>query len=73
MPAVEVFYDNDMGDPTLDVSATTRKFQTSMVIKQDSEKSGILSFLENIEKETPSLPIRVAAQTQRPTSIYGNT
>ena len=64
MPAVEVFYDNDMGDQSLDVSASKRKFQTSIIIKQDTNKSGILSFLENIEEQSPGLPVRKNPQTQ---------
>ena len=67
MPAVEVFYDQNMGIQTLDVSAVTRKFQSSIIVKQDPEKSGIISFLKQIEEESEPLPTRVSRQTVRPT------
>ena len=46
-------YVTDMGDQTIDVSANTRKFQTSLVIKQDLNKSGILSVLRKVEQDSP--------------------
>ena len=44
-------YDEDMGTQRIDVSASTRKFQTSIIITQDPDKNGILSFLETVEQE----------------------
>jgi len=43
------FYDTDGFDEPMDVSANNRKFQTSIVIKQDQGKSGILFLLEESE------------------------
>ena len=61
--AVQDYFDPDMGDQTIDVSASTRKFQTSVIIKQDPNKAGILSFLEQVnEQETPP-PRRREPQT----------
>ncbi len=72
MAAVEKFYDNEMGDQSLDVSASTRKFQTSIIIKQDLAKSGILSILEKIEEQsTTEVPMRSAPQTMRPKKQEG--
>ena len=61
-------YDTDMGDQSIDVSASTRKFQNSIVIKQDEEKSGILGFLQKAESENPDQapPRRIAPSTVRP-------
>jgi len=64
--SIESLYDTNMGDQTLDVSASTRKFQTSIVIKQDLNKSGLLSLLQKVEQETSPPPTTQAPQTVRP-------
>jgi hypothetical protein len=64
-------YDTDMGDQTIDISASTRKFQTSIIVQQDSSKSGIISFLENVEQEQAPPPTRQAPQTVRPRRQQG--
>lgn len=64
--AVQDYFDTDMGDQTIDVSASTRKFQTSIIVKQDPNKAGILSFLEKVNEEGPSTPTRTPPQTMRP-------
>ena len=69
--AIPALYDTDMGEQTIDVSASTRKFQTSVIIQQDPSKNGILSFLEAVEQETPSPPTRQAPQTMRPRRQQG--
>ena len=50
------FYDTDGFDQPIDISARNRKFQTSIVIKQDQQKSGILSFLEETEETSGTAP-----------------
>jgi hypothetical protein len=62
-------YVTDMGDQSIDVSSATRKgeIQTSVIIKQDASKSGILSFLEEVEQEVAPPPTRQAPATMRPT------
>ena len=47
---MENFFESEGFDENMDVSATTRKFQTSQIVKQDPTKSGILSFLEEQER-----------------------
>jgi len=64
-------YDTDFDNQLIDVSASTRKFQTSVIVKQDPNKSGILSFLESVETEVPAPPTRQAPQTMRPRSQGG--
>lgn len=59
------FFDSQVGDQPMDVSASTRKFQQSIVVKQDPNKSGILSFLSQAEEQTQSRPQRQSPQTQR--------
>lgn len=59
-------YETDFDNQLIDVSAATRKFQTSVIVKQDPNKSGILSFLESVEAEVPAPPTRQAPQTMRP-------
>jgi len=71
MGIIENLYDTDMGDQTIDVSAATRKFQTSVIVKQDPNKDGILSFLESIEEEVPMPPTSQAPQTVRPSTPQG--
>jgi len=65
------YFDTEVGSQTIDVSASTRKFQTSIIVKQDEGKSGILSFLQKVEEATPQVPTRTAPQTMRP-STQGN-
>jgi hypothetical protein len=65
------YFDTEVGNQTIDVSASTRKFQTSIIVKQDEGKSGILSFLQKVEEATPQVPTRTAPQTMRP-STQGN-
>ena len=65
------FFDNDVGEQSMDVSASTRKFQQSIIVKQDPNKSGILSFLSEVEEQTQSQPQRQSPQTQRPSVRTG--
>ena len=43
--SIQNFYTDEGFDQNMDVSASTRKFQTSVIINQDAQKSGILSYL----------------------------
>ena len=63
--AVQDYFDSSVGTQTIDVSASTRKFQTSIIVKQDQNKSGILSFLATVEESNPQTPTRTAPQTMR--------
>ena len=63
---IPALYDTDMGEQTIDISASTRKFQTSVIIQQDPSKNGILSFLEVMDQAIPAPPTRQAPQTVRP-------
>ena len=49
--AVQDYFDTDMGEQTIDVSASTHKFQT---------------FLEKVNNEPSTLPPRRRSQTVRP-------
>lgn len=64
--AVQDYFDTDMGEQTIDVSASSRKFQTSVIVKQDPNKAGILSFLEEVNQQEPPPPRRREPQTVRP-------
>jgi hypothetical protein len=66
--AIQNYFDSNVGTQTIDVSASTRKFQTSVIVKQDENKSGILSFLEKVEATTPQTPTRTTPQTMRPST-----
>ena len=59
----EDFNDENVGEQTMDISATNRKFQQSVIVKQDPNKSGILSFLQVVKEETPSQPERQESAT----------
>lgn len=59
------FYEDEGFDASMDVSASTRKFQQSVIVKQDPNKSGILSFLATIEQKTTPQPTSQSAQTMR--------
>jgi len=65
------FYDDEGFEASMDVSASTRKFQQSVIVKQDPNKSGILSFLAKVEEETAPLPTRQPAPTMRPQRRQG--
>lgn len=69
--ATQDFFDNNVGAQDMDVSASTRIFQTSIVLKQDKDKSGILSFLKTVESSSPSQPRRTNSPSQRPTRREG--
>lgn len=64
--AAQDYFETEGFDEQLDVSASSRKFQTSIIVKQDPNKSGILSLLEKVEQEEPQPPVRKAPQTMRP-------
>ena len=65
---MNALYDTDMGDQTLDVSASSKKFQTSIIVQQDPNKDGIISFLEIVEQELTTPPTSTSPQTMRPNS-----
>lgn len=44
------YYDDEVGQPQINVSASTRKFQQSIIVKQDLNKSGILYFVKSLDK-----------------------
>ena len=58
------FYDTEGFEETMDVSASTRKFQTSIIVIQDPNKSGIVSFL--------SPPPESSNQSQNTTTSENN-
>ena len=63
-----IFDGFDQQISTLDLE---RNFQQSIIIKQDPNKSGILSFLKKIEKESDSpRPERVIPPLMRPRREY---
>lgn len=65
-PSADEIIDDAFPDESFDPSASTRKFQTSMIIKQDPQRSGVLFFLsEKISSETPP-PTRTPATGVRP-------
>jgi len=69
--SIQDYFDTNVGTQMIDVSASTRKFQTSIVVKQDKNKSGILSFLEAVQETVPQAPRRQSPQTIRPSSQGG--
>lgn len=69
--SIDNFYESGGFDETMNVSASSRKFQQSIIVKQDPNKSGILSFLKEAEEETTQQPQRRAPQTQRPSRRQG--
>ena len=69
--AAQDYYDTNIPTQEIDVSASTRKFQTSIIVTQDPQKSGILSFLKEVEEVIAPTPTQPAPQTMRPTSGGG--
>lgn len=69
--AAQDYYDTNVPNQTIDVSASKRKFQSSIIVKQDDRKSGVLSFLQEVEQESPPPPTRPTAQTVRPSRREG--
>ena len=61
-------YETEGFEGTMDPTSESRKFQVSIVISQDKDKSGILSFLQQIEESSVGLPTSTPAQTVRPSS-----
>ena len=58
-------YDTEGFVGTLDFSAQKIKFQTSIIITQDANKSGILSFLTEVEQTSAPSPSSTSSQTIR--------
>lgn len=69
--AIQDYFETNVGTQNIDVSVSTRKFQTSVVVTQDANKSGILSYLEKVEQSTPQTPTQTAPQTMRPNTQGG--
>ena len=65
--AAQDYYDTNIPTQEIDVSASTRKFQTSIIVTQDSQKSGYF-FLKEAEEVIAPTPTQPAPQTIRPTS-----
>ncbi len=66
--SIQDYFDTNVGTQTFDVSANTRKFQTSVIVKQDKNKGGILSFLQKVEESSPATPTQTAPLTMTPTT-----
>ena len=66
--SVQNYFETNVGTQNIDVSASTRKFQASLIIKQDRNKSGILSFLKKVEQSNPAIPTQTAPMTMTPTT-----
>ncbi len=69
--AAQDYYDTNIPTQEIDISASNRKFQTSIILSQDPEKSGILSFLQQTEEVVAPTPTRPSPQTVRPTRREG--
>ena len=73
--SVENFYNTTVPDNEVDISASKRKFQRSVIVVQDPDKDGILSFLQELEPTQPSgVPAASTTppqQTVRPSSGQG--
>lgn len=65
------FYDDSGFDATIDISASTRKFQQSIIIKQDPNKAGILSFLSEAASTSTTTTPQATSQTIRPQRRQG--
>jgi len=69
LSATVIPFDQDFPRMTLDISATNRNFQTGIIIKQSSSRSGLLSFLEEKLENENSPPTRTPGTGVRPS--YG--
>lgn len=67
---MSIYFDTNVGEQPMDVSASTRKFQQSIIVVQDPNKSGILGFLSEVEQSTQAQPQSTSPQTQRPSQGY---
>ena len=72
MKAVDL-YETEGFEGSVDPSSETRKFQVSVIIKQDTNRSGVLSFLEQVEESSVALPTSSPSQTTRPTTSTEST
>jgi len=64
-------YENVGFDSQYSVSGDSRNFQKSIVISQDPNKAGILSFLPNIEQTQINQSSQQSPLTLRPSSEGG--
>ncbi len=64
------FYETEGFEANLDVSSSNRKFQISVIVKQDPQKTGILQFLTESEQSGQSQPTSSQPSTIRPSGGY---
>lgn len=69
--AAQDFYETNVPSAAIDVSISTRIFQTSIIIKQDPQKSGILSFLQVLDDSRNPPAATSQAPTIRPSRQTG--
>ena len=65
------FFTTEVPERTIDISVSEERIQTSLIIKQDPSKSGILGFLETIADAQPDVPESIETDTFRPTTAPG--
>ena len=65
------FYDTEGFEELTNVSINNRMFQSSIVIKQDPNKSGILSFFFNVEDQQTSQSESQQGSSIRPSDSSG--
>lgn len=65
------FYDTEGFEELTNVSINNRMFQSSIVIKQDPNKSGILSFLRKVEDQQTSQSESQQGSSIRPSDSPG--
>jgi hypothetical protein len=70
--SIQDYFDNEGYEQELSIEASKRKFQTSIILKQDPQKSGVLSFLEKVEPSSPEPLATLPPKTMRPSIRQGN-
>jgi len=64
--AVQDFYDVNVPSENIDIRTSNRKTQTSIIIKQDENKAGFLSFLKQQEIQSEQAKQNNPSDTIRP-------
>lgn len=63
--------DQSFPNSEIDVSSANRKFQTSLIIKQNESRSGILNYLKSMRADESQQPTSSPTQTSRPSTPTG--
>lgn len=65
----QIELDDDFSNQTFDIGADGKKSQVSIVIKQEKIRSGLMSFMRDIEDQSPTISSSTSQSSNGSASI----